>query len=234
MDFSVSVWGGGDGACPKVVGAGRLLGAGEGGVGPKEGAVGDGRLFLCGAFNVLGWVVLAVKWQVFIGWRCDLGVGADWKVLVGEELVHVMWGRRVVGRADRLGGPGLGTGGCGTGSPDTDLVEVYSPRLELEPLESASQGKVRSQARRAWAEVGGPRVEANDVRFSRRLAAKDATPVFLKAIEIRARRDEPECSGAGRRSRRNGKKTLSKSAKCGVLLSEEELNSFLEFEAHKV
>ncbi len=46
--------------------------------------------------------------------------------------------------------------------------------------------------------AGGAQVEgANDVRCSPRLATKEATPIFRKAMELRARRDDVDCRGGG-------------------------------------
>ncbi len=86
----------------------------------------------------------------------------------------------------------------------------------------------------ASAEVGGPSEGNRDVRFSRRLAAKEATPVLLKAIALRARREDLEHNGGGRRTLLNRKKLLSKSAMCRVQLNVVETNSFMEFVSPKV
>ncbi len=83
-------------------------------------------------------------------------------------------------------------------------------------------------------ELGGPVGSAREVRFSRRLAAMEATPIVDKAIAIRAMREEGGCNGGRRRTSLNRKKVQSMSTNCGVLLNEGETNSFKEFMSHRV
>ncbi len=79
-------------------------------------------------------------------------------------------------------------------------------------------------------EVDAPREGASSVRSSPRLAAKEALPSLRKAVMLRARREEAENFGEGRRSRRRSKKKLrAKSALCGVALNEGELDAFEAF-----
>ncbi len=72
------------------------------------------------------------------------------------------------------------------------------------------------------------------MRYSRRLAAKEAHPILRKAVELRARREEVESYGEGKRSRHFSKKKIpAKSANYGVSLNEGELSSFVGFETLK-
>ncbi len=84
------------------------------------------------------------------------------------------------------------------------------------------------------AEEGGTLGVGRAVWYSRRLAAKEATPIVDKAIARRALREEVGCNKGGRRTSLNRKKVQSKSAKCGGVLSEGETNSFMEFVAQWV
>ncbi len=75
---------------------------------------------------------------------------------------------------------------------------------------------------------GGP-----EIRHSRRLAAKDASSIADKAIARRASREDIGRTEGKRSLLQKRKKVQARSAKCGVLLTEGETNSFLEFVAHK-
>ncbi len=80
----------------------------------------------------------------------------------------------------------------------------------------------------------GPGGGGLETRHSRRLAAKDAASITDKAIARKASRDDlGRFEGKGS-FYLNRKKVQARSGKCGVLLTEGETNSLLEFVAHKV
>ncbi len=81
---------------------------------------------------------------------------------------------------------------------------------------------------------GGHVVVNSGTRFSRRLAAKDASPILGKAVALKSRREDLEGRVGGRRAYPSRKKTKNRSAKCGVLLDDGEMNSLMEFISHKV
>ncbi len=70
-------------------------------------------------------------------------------------------------------------------------------------------------------------------RSSRRLASVDATPILIKAVVRKARREAGLGSGGGSGATPSIKKILGKSRLCGVRLDDGEASSFREFVGSK-
>ncbi len=118
--------------------------------------------------------------------------------------------------------------GVWSGALAWDQKESTCSRAQLLPALGPGGGMIEGAAVTGVGPGGG----GPEIRHSRRFVAKEASSIADKAIARKASREDVGRTVGKRSLYRKCKKVQARSVMCGVVLSEGETNSFLEFVAH--